>query len=92
MVARAIAVLRFPLVFMIFAMVTTLKFAAEGRADRSECNKLRVVKPVHVDFFGDFHRYPGKLRRDTDVALDALKGVNAAWALVGEHTADGPLN
>src|SRR5208283_5449768 len=71
-VARAIAVLRFPLVFMIFAMVTTLELGSESRADRSERDKLRVVETVHVDFFRDFHRCACKLHRDTDVALDAL--------------------
>src|SRR5512136_1178927 len=85
-VARAIAVLRFPLVLMILTIAfASLELCSEERAHCSEGDVVRVIQAVHVYLFGHFHFLAGKLDRDTDVALDPLHGVNAAGALVGEH-------
>src|SRR5512137_1809704 len=80
-VARAIAVLRFPLVLMIFTMVATLELCSEERADCTERDVARVVQTVHVRFFEHFHLLADEFDRNADVALDGLHRFNAAGAL-----------
>src|SRR4030042_5699937 len=71
-VARAIAVLRFPLVLMIFAMVNTLELRSEECAHCTERYKCRVIQPVHMCLIDHFHLFSHKFYRNTDSALLAL--------------------
>src|SRR5208337_5596184 len=87
-VARAIAVLRFPLVLMIFTIVATLELRSEEDAHGTERDVVRVVQTVHVRFFRLFHLFTNKLDRDADIAHDALHCVDTAGALVGKHATE----
>src|SRR4030042_1477589 len=91
-VARAIAVFRFPLVFMIFTMVSTLEFRSEECTHCTERYKCRVIQPVHVCVFEDFHLFSDKFYRNTDITFDALHGIDTTGAFIRDHPTDSALH